>query len=241
MKCPTWSDSGDSKGESGTDHPLEQEIRESTSDGPSQRQRVAQEEPFGITLQPYTETVRNTMQTLATAASAIQKLNDVYSEHVENIEKVPDIHQQLFNLVKECEQKNVRIKRQSSTIAELRGLSQGIENEIADRRVAIEADERTLEENKKRLEKKVKDAEKSEKAQKAELELEMKKRRKGQRNRTITRNIICNNRRSGRYEDGQETIQGGEGSLGDKISYNEERVHADDTDRGIPVIVFISF
>ncbi|KAH6679335.1 hypothetical protein B0J14DRAFT_295725 [Halenospora varia] len=186
MKYPTWSDSGDSKGESGTDHPLEQEIRESTSDGPSQRQRVAQEEPFGITLQPYTETVRNTMQTLATAASAIQKLNDVYSEHVENIEKVPDIHQQLFNLVKECEQKDARIKRQSSTIAELRDLSQEIENEIADRRVTIEADERTLEENKKKLEKKVKDAEKGEKAQKAELELEMKE-KKDEKDKEIAR------------------------------------------------------
>ncbi|KAH8684467.1 hypothetical protein BGZ60DRAFT_166619 [Tricladium varicosporioides] len=141
----------------------------------SELARMVPLESLNAHLQPYTERVHQTTHAFSTFLSSAQVLNDLYIEHAQSIEIVQRTHQQLVTLQEECSRKNEKILQQKHAIAELQGLSEDREAELARRTEIIEADELLLLEKKKKMEKKLKDADKSIECKEAQMKLEMKK------------------------------------------------------------------
>jgi DNA repair exonuclease SbcCD ATPase subunit len=137
--------------------------RGETSSGPNNLPRSAaiNQDQSSSKLQPYTQTVRETTRAIAAAQITMQNLNDMYLKHVDEIENVPNVYQQLSKLKKECVHKNEKINRQKHTIIELKTESREQEAEFAERRAKLEKDEGEIERLKQDQLKKAAKAEKS--------------------------------------------------------------------------------
>jgi len=136
-----------------------------------------EDESSSVSLQPYTNTIRETTRTMAEAQKMMQKLNDLYVEHMQEIEEVPSIHRQLSKLQNECMHKNRKIHRQKQTIIELQSVNKENEFELEVRKARMKEAEEELEKKKQEQIKKVEKAEKSLQIQKVELlhEVEVQK------------------------------------------------------------------
>lgn len=128
-----------------------------------------EEESSSVSLQPYTSTIRETTRTMAEAQKMMQKLHDMYAEHMQEIEEVPVIHRQLSKLQNENMHKNRKIHRQKQTIIELQSVNKENEFELEVRKARMQEAEEELEKKKQEQIKKVEKAEKSLQIQKVEL------------------------------------------------------------------------
>ncbi|KAF4627626.1 hypothetical protein G7Y89_g10528 [Cudoniella acicularis] len=129
----------------------------------------------GFNLKSYTDNVQAAIRAINTVQEKFQTLNDCFVKQVQDIEMVPEIHQQLTELQIQCASKDTTITKQQSTIEVLHGMRQESEAKLAKRKAKIEEEESALEREKKEQGEKIKKAEKSIEAKKAEIKYELEK------------------------------------------------------------------
>ena len=184
-----WIESGNE-----SDYGNANQLREANGDGNGNRgesssgtnnlplSAVINQNQSSSKLQPYTQTVRETTQAIAAAQRTMQNLNDMYLKHVDEIENVPNVYQQLSKLKKECMHKNDKINRQKHAIIELKTESREQEAEFAERRAKLEKDEGEIERLKQDQLRKAAKAEKSMGLLELEIRHKLEEEFKGRKN-----------------------------------------------------------